>query len=335
MTSLTGTVPEAFVSNLLAGVARAGHDPVKILSQTNLHGHTGDIPVLDYVQLVRWVTHTLDDELSGLAERPQRVGTFALMAAHASHAETAGEALRRLAEFMALMDNSYRFRFVEDKRASVFLAQSKKGVVHPNSLMIETTMVMTHRLVSWLCDSWIPIVEAHFDYARPDYAAAYKLLVPRALVRFDQRDCRLIFPADALQSPVLRTETQAIGWAKRVPLDAFLPVRAATKLALQVAEEIRRSLRRSDALPKMHSVAQEIGLPEHTLRRRLKAEGTDYLGIRNQVRRDIAVRLLGTTDQSIEGIAQAAGFSEASAFIRAFKGWTGYTPKSFRANMAT
>lgn len=196
-------------------------------------------------------------------------------------------------------------------------------------------MVMTHRFVAWLCDSWIPIIEAHFDYARPDYAAAYKLLVPRAVVKFDQRDCRLVLPSEALQSPVLRSEAQAIGWAKRVPLDAFLPVRAATELALQVAEEIRGSLRRSDALPKMDFVAERIGVPEHTLRRRLKAEGTDYLGIRNQVRRDIAVRLLGTTDRSIEDIAQVAGFSEASAFIRAFRGWTGYTPRAFRANMVT
>lgn len=127
MTSLTGSVPEAFVTNLLAGVARAGRDPAEILSQTNLLGHKGDMPVLDYVKLVRRVTRTLDDELSGLAERPQRVGTFSIMAAHASHAETAGEALRRLAEFMTLMDNSYRFRLVDGKRTSVFLAQSKGG----------------------------------------------------------------------------------------------------------------------------------------------------------------------------------------------------------------
>ncbi|MEY8842002.1 helix-turn-helix domain-containing protein, partial [Cribrihabitans sp. XS_ASV171] len=68
----------------------------------------------------------------------------------------------------------------------------------------------------------------------------------------------------------------------------------------------------------------------HTLRRRLKREGVDYSDIRKQVRRDMALRLLTTTGDSVEQVAARTGFSEASAFVRAFRGWTGLTPRAYR-----
>ena len=82
----------------------------------------------------------------------------------------------------------------------------------------------------------------------------------------------------------------------------------------------------------MALIAATLGIAPHTLRRRLKRDGVDYSDIRKQVRRDMAVRLLTTTDAAVEEIAERTGFSEASAFIRACRSWTGRTPRAYRVS---
>ena len=69
------------------------------------------------------------------------------------------------------------------------------------------------------------------------------------------------------------------------------------------------------------------------LSERLTAEGTTFKEIKNQLRRDTALHFLGKQGLSIEEIAHRAGFSESSAFIRAFKGWTGVTPYTYRKGL--
>jgi AraC-like DNA-binding protein len=80
-------------------------------------------------------------------------------------------------------------------------------------------------------------------------------------------------------------------------------------------------------------VAQALDVHPQTLRRRLSGEGITFKEIKNQLRRDTALHLLGKQGVSIEEIAYRSGFSESSAFIRAFKGWTGVTPYTYRKGL--
>ena len=81
----------------------------------------------------------------------------------------------------------------------------------------------------------------------------------------------------------------------------------------------------------MEAVAQRLGVSARSLRRRLREEGSSYADLADAAAADVARRLLGEHDASIDDIAQRLGFSEPSAFYRAFKRWTGQTPRQFRA----
>ena len=86
-------------------------------------------------------------------------------------------------------------------------------------------------------------------------------------------------------------------------------------------------------MPELKEVASALDVHPQTLRRRLSAEGITFQEIKNQLRRDTALHLLGKQGVNIEEIAYRSGFSESSAFIRAFKSWTGVTPYTYRKGL--
>lgn len=80
----------------------------------------------------------------------------------------------------------------------------------------------------------------------------------------------------------------------------------------------------------MTTIARLLNLSARTLVRRLQAEGTSFLHIKDQLRQDITLRLLKESQQPVEEIAALIGYESLTAFHRAFKTWTGSTPLAFR-----
>jgi AraC-like DNA-binding protein len=77
------------------------------------------------------------------------------------------------------------------------------------------------------------------------------------------------------------------------------------------------------------TVARVLGCSRQTLYRRLKAEGTTFEQLLDALRRRLALRLLGE-GLSVKEIAYRLGFSDPAAFSRAFKRWTGASPRDMR-----
>lgn len=104
-------------------------------------------------------------------------------------------------------------------------------------------------------------------------------------------------------------------------------LKALTPLHAQVRRCLEKRLNEAND---MLTIAQELKLSTRTLVRRLQAEGTTFLQIKDQLRRDITLSLLRESQQPVENIAAQVGFESLTAFHRAFKGWTGTTPLSYR-----
>jgi AraC-like DNA-binding protein len=80
-----------------------------------------------------------------------------------------------------------------------------------------------------------------------------------------------------------------------------------------------------------HDAARALGTSVRSLHRRLAAEGTSFRAVEADVKRALANELLARPGASLDRIAAAVGFATASAFIRAYKRWTGRTPVRARA----
>jgi len=78
-------------------------------------------------------------------------------------------------------------------------------------------------------------------------------------------------------------------------------------------------------------VATMLGMSSRSLQRRLQEQGTSYVKVLADTRRELATGYLREHHWSITEIAFLLGFEDASAFARAFRSWTGTSPSEFRA----
>jgi AraC-like DNA-binding protein len=82
--------------------------------------------------------------------------------------------------------------------------------------------------------------------------------------------------------------------------------------------------------PSVEAVALRMGLGARTLRRRLTDEGVRFRVMRDEALRDRAMELLARRSLPLVDVAMVLGFSDQTAFQRAFKRWTGETPQTWR-----
>ena len=101
----------------------------------------------------------------------------------------------------------------------------------------------------------------------------------------------------------------------------------------RVRIQISQSL--SQGVPRISDVAGCLGMSGRTLQRRLSERGYAFQTLVDESRRKLAERLLEETEYPLAEVAFLTGFSEQSAFNRAFKRWAGQTPRSFRINVPT
>ena len=149
----------------------------------------------------------------------------------------------------------------------------------------------------------------------------------RAPVSFAQRRNALLLDPDWFAIPLGATSRYA-GTILEARANQLLEQLAPARRYRDAVEDLVRS-RLASSTVSIESVARTLGVSRQTLYRQLRLEGTTFEATVNRLRRDLAARLLreGT---SITATAQQLGFSDRSAFSRAFKRWTGRSPRSAR-----
>jgi AraC-like DNA-binding protein len=82
--------------------------------------------------------------------------------------------------------------------------------------------------------------------------------------------------------------------------------------------------------PSLESVARELGMSERSLQRHLREHGYTFNALADEVREGMARLYLEQPDMALAEIGYLLGFADQSTFHRAFKRWTGRTPKQAR-----
>jgi AraC-like DNA-binding protein len=180
-----------------------------------------------------------------------------------------------------------------------------------------------------LCGQHWQATEVRFAHGRPRNLAPFRHFFQGPL-RFDTGETALVFARSWLDRPLPSAD----------PLLHTMMRQRVNEQASLAHDDVSSQLRRMlPSLVTTHgdslaAAAQRVGLATRTLNRRLAAEGTSYLRLREEARYAIARQLLTSTRMPANQIADRLGYANASAFTRAFRQWSGKAPAEWRASKA-
>lgn len=289
------------------------------------------IPIEGYARLYNTVAARLGDEGFGLFSTRLAPGTFEFLCRGVISSATLGEALERAARFLAIVlpelavsvrrEGDQAFIEIQERR------RLQRRLDDPRRVFaFEWLLRLVHGLACWLAARTIPLDEVAFPYRAPPHAAEYARVYTEH-PSFASADLSARIDARLLALPVGRSEDD---------LSAFLDgAPGRISMLYRPDREIARAVRQLIAAAPMEppdyaSVARRLHLSPRSLHRRLAQEGTSYRAIRAAVRRERAMQMIEKTTESIADIATAVGYSEPSAFFRAFVAWTGMAPTVYR-----
>ncbi|MEX2474667.1 AraC family transcriptional regulator [Marinobacter sp.] len=169
---------------------------------------------------------------------------------------------------------------------------------------------------------------AEIAHPRPAYAAEYSALVGGP-VTFDGSATRLAFHSRHLSHPIPHRNP----YVYSAVLKQVNTVLAKLQTRRTFGRKIRKLISRQMATERIDAdtLARQCHMSRQTLYRRLKKEGLSFHDLVEQVRKDKALRYVAADHYALGEIAFLLGFSELSAFSRAFKRWTGVAPAQYRA----
>lgn len=191
---------------------------------------------------------------------------------------------------------------------------------------IEAVLTLTYRIGrGFVGDPTQSAYEVWFRHAEPPYVKQYARVFDCPL-RFGQPRNALVFASNVLDIPQAHGD-DTMREVLRSSADALLRERESESLV----ERVRAILRYEQDIAHMNVgyIAGRLNMNVRALRRRLGAEQTPLSNLLDEARLRIAQRELLRPGASIKEVAHGLGFSEASAFHRAFKRWSGQTPAQF------
>lgn len=169
--------------------------------------------------------------------------------------------------------------------------------------------------------------EVHFSHSRPNDTNEYQRIF-KCKVCFEKQSNALIFDSRLLDISVIEPNKKLLLLFEKNAQE-ILNTFTLTKYSNMVMEILFDELMKGN-LPLIENVAKKLLLSTRSLQLYLQKENTSYIRLTKEIRQNVAKKYLSDISISLDEIAYILGFSETSAFHRAFKSWTGLTPIQFR-----
>lgn len=261
------------------------------------------------------------------------LATFGIVGYVLVNCQTFEEVLEKLARYTQLFSQGAYIHYsvseglvrcdcdIVDHLKNYLLDEPRHAVESTFTSLLKATEVLTgkplHPHAVW------------FKHPRPSDTAEHERIFGTG-IHFSMPTNRLSFDANCLNWAVLSSNSNLLSVFEQqaeAMLDAMKREDDYTK---QVARAIAQNLK--GELPSIEAIARSLTVSVRQLQRELQAEGTSYQQLLDETRKQLALRHLQHPETPIHDVAFLLGFSEPSAFHRAFKRWTGQTPRVYRVS---
>ena len=327
--------PIAFVRMLLLAYARYGADPARALTKAQIAPQQlvqvdGSITSRQLEILAGEAMRELNDEALGWFSRRLPWGSYGMLARASLSAPDLGVALKRWCRHHGLLADDVVLRLELVGQTATLTLTEQRDLGAAREFCTVTLLRNLHGVACWLIDSRIGLQQVALPFEAPPHAGVYSVLFP-CPVHFGATQATLQFDARYLALP-LRRDDKA--------LDAML----AHALALIVrpyrrdrllVQRVRSLLLSQPGVSTADALAHALNVSSRTLHRQLQDEGASLQALKDEVRQQRAMALLGRSQRPVKQVALAVGFGNAKSFARAFRQWTGESPADYRTRVTT
>ena len=331
-----GTVSAGYARAFLDFAVSRGADRAALLRAAGvlpqqIEDQDARVPMARYVTLVRAAKAACGDPALPLAFSAETsFETFSIVGLICLAAPTMGEALAQLSRYRRLIaevdagGGEARFQVVpgpdglwlEDRRPD------------PNAFP-ELTEAAFSRFACEFArrNGDTPfILEVQVTHPRPDHARAYDEIFKAPVTFGAARNALRIDPA-WLSLPTTNPNRYVFGVFNERAERLLAELEAQGTVRARLESLLITQMHRGEA--SMAAAARALGMSQTTLRRRLAAEETRFEAVLDALRQDMAQAYLSDGRLSVNETAYLLGFSDPSAFSRAFKRWTGKAPRAW------
>lgn len=284
------------------------------------------VPVVAGQQFLEYVVGlTGEPNLGLLAARETAVGAFEALEFAAFSAPT----------WRASVETAFRFSRVMNEAADFRIEVVGDKV----QLVLHSTVPLTRAGIDFQSAAfhvaavrWIsqrpPELEVWFTYPEPGDLTEHRKTFGEATLRFGAPWNGFVYDAWRLDTRLASADPSLHAVLREHAERMLAALAPGDSLVEQVRAQVLATLK--DGPLAAVDLASRMGVTRRTLTRRLRQEGTTFTELLDDLRQKAALHYLETTDHSVEDIAFLTGFSESSAFVRAFKRWQGTSPASYR-----
>jgi AraC-like DNA-binding protein len=328
------TVGVSLVRSIVQEFERTGRDAKRLLAAANvdpaiLEDAHARLDPSRYRELQRLALKASGDAAFGLSMGEHAsLGAFGIVGHMVMHCRSLRQALDLCSRYYRLVADAEAPWLIETHGEAELVYEYLRST-DPDCNRMRAEFGLTRLLLTAraLVNQPVAVHRAEFEHAAPAHAARYTKFFGRD-VRFGRPRTVLVFPSTLLDVHLLHHDESVLA-ALRAQADRMLaelgePGSFARKLRRAVASSF------TAGQPTAEEMARQLGVSGRTLRRMLKNEGHSVKSVVADATRDVAFALLADPAVTIQDAAHRLGFSEPSAFHRAFKRWTGLTPVEWR-----
>ncbi len=259
--------------------------------------------------------------------RPQSLGLIGYVGLSSPTLE---DALRNVSEFFIYHQHNTLTRLRDKGDHYQFDYKIQHGGILQRRQDAELTLGMILNLIRHvLGKTWAP-KQVHFEHTRPEQWQDHSKIFD-APVYFDQPFNSLFFSKQQLKVAMPDRDDQLFS----VVLDAMQRLNLHDHAGKDTISDLKSVVRDAFAQgePKLEHISAEMQMPLSYLQRELKRNGYSYPSFVDELRCELAVSYLHQHHLSISELAFQLGYSETSAFSRAFKRWFNCSPRQWRHQM--
>lgn len=238
---------------------------------------------------------------------------------------TLGEAVQLVEKYFTTRSGALRLSFFVEDETAVVQVDSTVDIAPPFAFPFESLLVGLCHAGAYITGLPAMDAEIRINFKEPAYYARCASLLP-CPIRYGQPHHQLRFPAALLASPLVMADATASELA-REQCERELAALSTQPLVSRVRALLGEDLAN---MPDLDSVASRCCMSSRSLKRKLAEHGVSFSELVAAIRREEAQLLLAEGRLSVEQIAARLGYRDPANFTRAFKAWTGETPRQYR-----